>query len=54
MTTIKGTVPAWKRSTILTRALDCATFLICQGFITDAEREKIHKRMVRRFKRGQP
>jgi hypothetical protein len=38
-------IPAWKKTTLVNRAINCATLLHLYEFITDGEREKIHRRM---------
>lgn len=45
----KSMIPTWKRTTHVKRALQCATFLLVHDLITDAEREKIHVRMKKKY-----
>jgi len=42
---------AWKSEPFALRAVTCATFLLVHGLITDAERERIHQRMLRMKKK---
>lgn len=40
-------VPAWKRETAMFRALASAGFLVVHGLLSDREREKVHRRMMK-------
>ena len=40
-------VPGWKRETALVRLRMCASMLACHGFLSDGERLKVHKRMLK-------
>lgn len=44
----KRTVPEWPVHEFMERAHMCATFLAIYGFITLADRDKIHRRMMKR------
>lgn len=38
---------AWSRQSALDRVANCLAMLSIHGFVTDKERERIHKRMVK-------
>lgn len=41
--------PTWKQEGELERALKCALLLQVKGLISDGERLKIHRRMLKRY-----
>jgi hypothetical protein len=47
-------IPSWPVEYRCDRAVSCATFLLVSGFITDTEREKIHKRMMKKYALAKP
>lgn len=48
----EDSIPMWKKGSQLDRALDCATYLLVLGLISDGERQKIHQRMLKWVKRS--
>ena len=42
----KDTAPAWRREPMVARLHTCAVMLSVHGLVTDAERRRIHKRLV--------
>lgn len=47
MATPSERVKAWPASSFEVRILGCAAMLTIHGFVTDAERKKIHERMLK-------
>jgi len=39
-------IPTWRKENAYERVLACALFLKVHGFISDGERQKVHKRML--------
>lgn len=40
-------VPTWKRETAWERLMVCASMLAIHGFLSDGERLRVHKRMLK-------
>lgn len=42
-------VPAWPKQAFLVRLGSCRAMLYLHGFLTDAENDKVHARLLKKF-----
>lgn len=50
--TLFGTSTTWKKEPLYIRLNTCATMLAIHGMLTDAERKKVHKRLMKALKKA--